>query len=871
MAEKRKSGEASDPRGKGRVAGRVDPEDDVTLELSLPLAKARGGGESDEARIVDAQLASHVDPETDDTLEPGTLLNDRFEIVELVHSGGMGHVYKAIDRRRHPESSAQIHVAIKMLREFLSDRDDVRMMLQREAARAQSLSHPNIINIFDFDEHEGRFYLVMEWLEGESVNALLRRTSGQRLSPAFAWAVIEGAAAAISHVHLNNIVHADINPSNIFITANHDVKLLDFGVSRCANDLHDPSDDWVSWATQTYASPEVLSGLPPVFQDDVFSLGCVAYRLLAGEHPFAGSPSLIAKHDDVVVDPVPGVPESDWQIIGRALAYSRSERPETVEVFLRNQLPAAAGDAGAGKSGWGATLLRWGLPVATAVAAALAVGWWLRPDIPVTGAQPERAQEATENAIGEAPLREASVPAEMPLAATLLAAARQAVEEQRLVIPEDDNAREWYRETLAVDPENPEALRGLRSISDIFVERADTALKAGNPRTAASALTIASETDADNPAISIVTDLLIAQGDAYLTTARMAASAGDIEQANAALGRAEQYAHIDPATVNALREQLAGIAMEAALLERLGIVDEHIAAGRLFEPAGSNAREALAELNDEYGSDPRFYAANQRLAERLLTRAAFASTAGNVTDAERLIDAAASLGVLETEVELARESIVTTAASAATDADGPIVRDAATSLSSTAIDDEIPVGADAGLAEPARDPAMAATEDAGSQGPIVGEVPDGLASTTIDDETPLAADIELAESAQDPVMAASEADSPQSGSDAAAEPSEGPPGASRGSTPMRLEDLGLERFIAPTYPRSARRREITGYVEVAFDITPEGRTDAIEVLNGVPAEIFDESAAAAVRKWRFAPRQDTVRGNVTLRFEIADQ
>ena len=87
---------------------------------------------------------------------------------------------------------------------------------------------------------------------------------------------------------------------------------------------------------------------------------------------------------------------------------------------------------------------------------------------------------------------------------------------------------------------------------------------------------------------------------------------------------------------------------------------------------------------------------------------------------------------------------------------------------------------------------------------------------------------------------------------------------------MRLEDLGLERFIAPTYPRRAQRRGLTGYVEVAFDVTPDGRTDAIEVLGGVPAEIFDKSAADAVRKWRFAPRQDTIRGNVTLRFEIAE-
>ena len=87
---------------------------------------------------------------------------------------------------------------------------------------------------------------------------------------------------------------------------------------------------------------------------------------------------------------------------------------------------------------------------------------------------------------------------------------------------------------------------------------------------------------------------------------------------------------------------------------------------------------------------------------------------------------------------------------------------------------------------------------------------------------------------------------------------------------MRLEDLGLERFISPAYPRNAKRRGLTGYVDLAFGVNPDGRTSAIEIIRGVPTGTFDESAADAVRKWRFAPREDTVRGNVTLRFEISE-
>ena len=120
------------------------------------------------------------------------------------------------------------------------------------------------------------------------------------------------------------------------------------------------------------------------------------------------------------------------------------------------------------------------------------------------------------------------------------------------------------------------------------------------------------------------------------------------------------------------------------------------------------------------------------------------------------------------------------------------------------------------------------------------------------------------------VMVVSEAEptqsrpDPASGSGAVARP------PSRGLTPTRLEDLGLERFVAPTYPRRARRRGLTGYAEVAFDVDPDGSTNAIEVVRSVPAEIFDDSATKAVRKWRFAPRQDTIRARITLRFALTD-
>ena len=432
------------------------------------------------------------------------------------------------------------------------------------------------------------------------------------------------------------------------------------------------------------------------------------------------------------------------------------------------------------------------------VVAAFAIGLWLRPDIPVTGSMAEDVQKVTPT--------EAAVQMDASPVEALLDAARQAVEDQRLVLPEGGNARESYREVLIAEPENREALRGLRSISDTYVERAGMALKSGDPQEAASALKIASETDSNNPAIPMVSELLIAQGDAQLAAARAAAATGNIEQAGSALAQAERYAHIDPSAISKVREQLARLSLRNALIDGLAVVDSHIASGRLLEPAGSNARESLAALSDEYGGDPQLVAAYERLAERLLTRAAFATAAGSADEAKALIDAVDSLGVLEAEVNVVRESMAKKAAVADAEQEAAI--------------------ADDDLDAPAS-PVHALLTESSETAP------------TYTGSPPVPGGDEVTQGASDRSVTS-------------------------------LKDLGLEQFVAPSYPRRARRLGLSGYVEVAFDINPDGRTDAIEIVGGENAEKFGQNAANAVRQWRFVPRRDTIRESVVLRFEIVD-
>jgi len=148
----REAGEEPTP-DTGVDAGNGD--DEVTAEVVQNLDSAPDVESSITGDAADSRNRSlHNDFPDDDALEPGFILRDRFEIVELVHSGGMGHVYKALDNRRHRSASEQVHVAIKMMRRSLAGGFDARRALEREAARTQQLSHPNIVNIFDFDQQD---------------------------------------------------------------------------------------------------------------------------------------------------------------------------------------------------------------------------------------------------------------------------------------------------------------------------------------------------------------------------------------------------------------------------------------------------------------------------------------------------------------------------------------------------------------------------------------------------------------------------------------------------------------------------------------------------------------------------------------------
>jgi serine/threonine protein kinase len=219
-------------------------------------------------------------------------------------------------------------VAVKVLKLNYQDRPDELAQLEREFHQAQSLSHPNVVSVFDLDRDGGVYFIVMELLEGELLADILKRLDGQPMGREFALGIISSVGAALSHAHRREVVHADLKPRNIMITTTGEVRVLDFGFARerplelhSATQLHDAPA-----SAPAYASVERVNGSEPHPSDDVYSLACIAYELLSGRHPFGGRSAPLARAHGRAPQRVPGLTGKQQQALQRALLWTRGER-----------------------------------------------------------------------------------------------------------------------------------------------------------------------------------------------------------------------------------------------------------------------------------------------------------------------------------------------------------------------------------------------------------------------------------------------------------------------------------------------------------------------------------------------------------------
>lgn len=269
---------------------------------------------------------------------PGTVLRDRYVIEAPLGRGGMSTIFKALDRHRMERPPADRHVAIKVLRDEFSANPEAVVALQDEFCLAQSLSHPNIINVFDLDHEGDRHFITMELLEGELLSEMTGLMLPRLLPLRQSLGIIREVGAALEYAHERRVVHADLKPGNIMITRMGGVRVLDFGVAtRTLSDpltASPPRRLSLQAATPAYASSERRLGLEPDPRDDIYSLACIAYELFSGQRPYDELPADLAHPKKFRLRRIRGLTRRQWRTLKQGLAPLRSRRPRTVREWL---------------------------------------------------------------------------------------------------------------------------------------------------------------------------------------------------------------------------------------------------------------------------------------------------------------------------------------------------------------------------------------------------------------------------------------------------------------------------------------------------------------------------------------------------------
>jgi serine/threonine protein kinase len=215
--------------------------------------------------------------------------------------------------------------------------------LRRELQSAQSLSHPNIVKVYDVDRDGDVDFFTMELLEGELLSDLIRRFQPQPMPRAHAWSIIGQIASGLEHAHARNIVHADLKPQNIMVTNSGEVRILDFGSSyRFAKEGQvEARSRGSSSATPAYACCELLDGREPDPRDDLYALACIAYEALTGAHPFQRRRANEARDFGVVAARPSGLTRRQWRTFAKGLSWHRAGRSISVGDWLKGLKPAS--------------------------------------------------------------------------------------------------------------------------------------------------------------------------------------------------------------------------------------------------------------------------------------------------------------------------------------------------------------------------------------------------------------------------------------------------------------------------------------------------------------------------------------------------
>lgn len=258
-------------------------------------------------------------------------LNGRYRLLERIGSGGMAAVYRAQDLRLGR------FVAVKMLHESLTSDENFLRNFQQEAHAAANLTHPNIVTVHDIGQDDHRHYIVMEFIDGQTLKQLIRaQNHNNTLLPINRTLdLIIQTCSGLGYAHRANLVHCDIKPQNILVAHDDRVKVADFGIARAISEASQQLGSDQVWGTPQYFSPEQAAGESPTPASDVYGVGVIMFEMLTGHLPFtADTPTALAlKHlqeiPPSVIESNATVPRQLDQIVQKLLAKEPTARYRT--------------------------------------------------------------------------------------------------------------------------------------------------------------------------------------------------------------------------------------------------------------------------------------------------------------------------------------------------------------------------------------------------------------------------------------------------------------------------------------------------------------------------------------------------------------
>ena len=266
-------------------------------------------------------------------MNEGDLLNQRYQLLEKLGTGGMAEVFRARDLMLERQ------VAIKVLRADYSSDKEFQERFRQEARAAANLSHPNIVTVHDFGLDHGQLFIVMEHVPGTDMKTLLRKRG--RFTVEDTVNLMVQACAGLGYAHRAGLVHCDVKPHNLLVTPDMRLKVTDFGIARALSTIRPGDRDDVIWGSPQYFSPEQARGNAPSPASDVYSLGVVMYEMLTGTLPFnATTPEELARmhmhHKPLpLIEYLPDVPPLLEQIENKILSKEPSARYRTADQLGR--------------------------------------------------------------------------------------------------------------------------------------------------------------------------------------------------------------------------------------------------------------------------------------------------------------------------------------------------------------------------------------------------------------------------------------------------------------------------------------------------------------------------------------------------------